>query len=239
MSVVGAASSPDLGAPQGCLQECPSFLCVVIAIPPPLILLISLDMGSDIWVRPLCPIAPQGVACMLFANVTKALRYLRSEDGGSLRIQHTQVARATKAHATRDGYTFTFEEPSSQVVASSPRSQRTTTAPTPNLSTFGFTSVRCACCNANICGTKHTCSRCHRVVDEACMQLVQRLVQCFSCTRRACGNELASHTVECHACHFRVHPTCTNDGVCTLCAAREPRRLTLFLRHVSSPLHGS
>ena len=38
MSVVGAASSPDLGAQQGCLQECPSFLCVVIA-PPPLFLL--------------------------------------------------------------------------------------------------------------------------------------------------------------------------------------------------------
>ena len=103
-----------------------------------------------------------------------------------------------------------------------PRSQRTPAAPAPNLSTFGFTSVRCACCGANICGTKHTCSRCHRVVDEACMQLVERLVQCFLCTCRACGNELPSHTVECHACHFRVHPTCTTDGVCTWCAAREP-----------------
>ena len=79
MSVVGAASSPDLGAQQGCLQECPSFLCVVIA-PPPLFLLISLDMGSDIWVRPLGPIAPQGVAWMHFANIAEALHYLLSED---------------------------------------------------------------------------------------------------------------------------------------------------------------
>ena len=189
---------------------------------PPLFLLISLDMGSDIWVRPLGPVAPQGVAWMHFANVAEALRDQRSADGGSLRIQHTQVARAAKANATRDGYAFTFEEPSSLVVASPPRSQRTPVAPAPNLSTFGFTSVRCACCGANICGTKYTCSRCHRVVDEACMQLVERLVQCFSCTCRACGNELPSHTVECHACHFRVHPTCTTDGVCTWCAAREP-----------------
>ena len=87
MSVVGAASSPNLGAQQGCLQECPSFLCAVIAPPPPLFLLISLDMGSDIWVRPLGPIAPQGVAWMHFASIGEALRYLRSEDGGSLRIQ--------------------------------------------------------------------------------------------------------------------------------------------------------
>ena len=81
MSVVGAASSPDLGAQQGCLQEFPSFLCVVIA-PPPLFLLISLDMGSDIWVRPLGPISPQGVAWMHFANIAEALRYLRSEGDG-------------------------------------------------------------------------------------------------------------------------------------------------------------
>ena len=159
---------------------------------------------------------------MHFANVAEALRYPRSADGGSLRIQHTQVSRAAKANATRNGFAFTFEEPSSLVVSSPPRSQRTPAAPAPNLSTFGFTSVRCACCGANICGTKHTCSRCHRVVDEACMQLVERLVQCFSCTCRACGSELASHTVECHACHFRVHPTCTTNGVCTWCAAREP-----------------
>ena len=94
--------------------------------------------------------------------------------------------------------------------------------PRPICRPFGFTAVRCACCGANICGTKHTCSTCHRVVDEACMQLVERLVQCFSCTCCACGNELASHTVGCHACHFRVHPTCTTDGVCTRYAARQP-----------------
>ena len=178
-----------------------------------------LDMGCGIWVRPLGPIAPQGAAWMHFPNVAEALRCLRSEKGGSLRIQHTQVTRAAKANAMRDGYAFTFDEPSSLVVASPARSQRTTTAPAPNLLSFGFTAVRCACCGANICGTKHTCSKCHRVVDEACMQLVERLVQCFSCTCRACGNELASHTVECHVCHLRVHPTCTTHGVCTWCAA--------------------
>ena len=162
---------------------------------------------------------------MHFPNVAEALRYLRSEDEGSVRIQHTQVARAAKANATRDGYAFTFDEPSSLVVAPPARPQRTTAAPAANLSTFGFTTVRCACCGANICGTKHTCSRCHPVVDEACMRLVERLVQRFSCTCRACGNKLASHTVECHACHFRVHPTCTTDGVCTLappCSAPPP-----------------
>ena len=107
---------------------------------------------------------------MHFPNVAEALHYLRSEDGGSLRIQHTQVARVAKANATRDGYAFTFDEPPSLVVASPARPQRTAAAPAPNLSTFGFTTVRCACRGANICGTKHTCSRCHRAVDEACMQ---------------------------------------------------------------------
>ena len=120
MSVVGAASSPKLGAQQGCLQECPSFPYVVIAPPLPLFLLIILDMGSDIWVWALGPIAPQRVAWMHFANVAEALRYLRSAHGGSLRIQHTQVARAAKANASWDGYAFTFEEPSSLVVASPP-----------------------------------------------------------------------------------------------------------------------
>ena len=49
---------------------------------------------------------------MHFRNVAEAVRYLRSEEGGSLRIQHTQVTRAAKVNATRDGYAFTFDEPS-------------------------------------------------------------------------------------------------------------------------------
>ena len=105
---------------------------------------------------------------MHFPNVAEAVRYLRSEEGGCLHIQHTQVTRAAKANATWDGYAFTFDEPSSLVVASPPRSQRTAAGPAPNLSSFGFTAVQCACCGANICGTEQTCSRCHRVVDEAC-----------------------------------------------------------------------
>ena len=85
--MLGAASCQNFVAQQGCLQECPSFLCAVIAPPPPsLFLLISFDMGSDIWVRPLGPIAPQAVAWMHFSNVVEGLGYLCLEDGGSLCI---------------------------------------------------------------------------------------------------------------------------------------------------------
>ena len=83
------------------LQGCPSFPCAVIAAPPPF--LISLDMGSDIWVRPLGPIAPQGAAWMHFPNVAEAVRYLRSEEGGSLRIQHTQVTGEAGSPGTHPG----------------------------------------------------------------------------------------------------------------------------------------
>ena len=49
---------------------------------------------------------------------TSALRYLHSEAGGSLQhLKHTQVARAAKNDATRDGYSFTFKGPVSTVVA--------------------------------------------------------------------------------------------------------------------------
>ena len=75
---------------------------LVLHTPP--FLLISLDMGSDIWVRSLGPIAPQGVAWMHFANIAEALRYLRLEDGGSLHIQHTQVAQAAKWGAAKEGW---------------------------------------------------------------------------------------------------------------------------------------
>ena len=107
----------------------------------PLFLLISFDMAFDIWVRPLGPIAPQGVAWMHFSNIAEALHYFRLEERRSVRIQHTQVMRAAKANTTRDGYAFTFEEPSSFVVASPARSLRTAVAPAPNLSTLGFTAV--------------------------------------------------------------------------------------------------
>ena len=83
--MIVAASSPNVAAQQGCFQGCPSFPCGVIG-PPPSFLLISLDMGSDIWVRLLGPIAPQGAVWMHFPNVAEALHYLRSEEGGSLCI---------------------------------------------------------------------------------------------------------------------------------------------------------
>ena len=55
-----------------------------------------------------------------------AFRYLRSEGGGSLRIQHTKVAQAAKADATGAGYAFTFDEPSFHVVFSNNDGQEAT-----------------------------------------------------------------------------------------------------------------
>ena len=166
---------------------------------------------------------------MHFPSVAAALRHLYSPAGGSLKkLQHTQVTRAAKSNATRDGWAFTMENPSlvNPVVAApspSPTPLQLAARPQP-LTPFFLAAVRCACCGINICGTKYTCNRCLQVVDEACMQVVGSTVHCFSCTCRACGNELPSHTVECHGCHFRMHPDCTTDGICTRCAERNPPR---------------
>ena len=73
-------------------------------------------MGSDVWMRPLGPVAAEGAAWLHFHSVAEALRFLHSEAGGSLRhLKHTQVARAAKSDGTRDGYSFTFKEPMSTV----------------------------------------------------------------------------------------------------------------------------
>ena len=53
-----------------------------------------------------------------------------------------------------------------------------------------------------------------------CMTMVGSTVHCFSCTCRACGQEVSTHDVECHTCHFRVCPGCTTDGICTSCVER-------------------
>ena len=75
-------------------------------------------MGSDVWMHPLGPVAAEGAAWMHFHSVAEARRYLHSEAGGSLRhLKHTQVARVAKSDATRDGYSFTFKELASMVVA--------------------------------------------------------------------------------------------------------------------------
>ena len=42
-------------------------------------------MGFDIWLRPLGPIAPQGVAWMHFASIAEALRYLCASNTPKLR----------------------------------------------------------------------------------------------------------------------------------------------------------
>ena len=80
---------------------------------------------------------------------------------------------------------------------------------------FGFVRVRCACYGANICGDKLSCSKCHRVVDEAFMRLVESAVQCVTCSCRACGNKVPSHTIDCKGCHFCVPAAGTTNGICT------------------------
>ena len=122
-------------------------------------------MGSDVLMRPLGPVAAEGAAWMHFHSVAEALRYVHSEAGGSLRhVKHTQVARAAKNDTTRDGYSFTFKEPASMVVA---RPMRPQPVATPILASFGLIVVHCACCGANICGVRHSCTRCNAVVDTA------------------------------------------------------------------------
>ena len=50
---------------------------------------------------------------MHFPSVAAALHHLHSLAGGSLtKLQHTQVTRAAKCDATRDGWAFTMEKPS-------------------------------------------------------------------------------------------------------------------------------
>ena len=104
----------------------------------------------------------------------------------------------------------------SMVVA---RPARPQPAATPTLASFGLTAVRCACCGANICGVRHSCTRCNAAVDEACMARVSTEVHCFTCTCRACRGVLSGHLVQCRKCNFRVHGECTTDGLCTLCSA--------------------
>ena len=173
-----------------------------------------LGMGGDVWMRRLGPFAPEGANWMHFNNASAALRYLHSPNGGALtKLAHTQVMRAAKTDGTRDGWAFSMKKPSSStraLEAPPPSSSRAT----PSLSPFSLVPVQCACCGANICGTKYSCQRCHKVVDEACMTMVGSNVHCFVCTCRACGQEVSSLDVECHKCHFRIHPGCTTDGIC-------------------------
>ena len=145
-----------------------------------------LGMGGDVWMRRLGPVAPwtEGADWMHFSKAAAALRYLHSPDGGSLtKLALTQVMRAAKSDGTRDGWAFTLKKPASSSGASDappPSSSRAT----PSLSPFLLVPVRCACCGANICGTKYSCRRCHKVVDEACMTMVGSTVHCFSCRAR-------------------------------------------------------
>ena len=186
--------------------------------------------------RPLGPVAPEGVHWMHFPNVASALRHLHSPARGSLtKLHHSQVSQATKSSATHDGWAFTLEElPSvtAAVAASLPSPSPLQAGAAPrSLTSFFLVAVLCPCCAANICGTEYTCTRCHQVVDEASMQVVIPSVHCFLCTCRACGNEVSSHTIECKGCHFRVHVGCTTDGICTRLAVRVPPSNVVPKRH--------
>ena len=70
--------------------------------------LLNFDIGSDVGVQPLGPMAPELATWMYFSNIAAALRYLHSEEGGSLHIQHTPVSRAAKANTMQEGYIFFF-----------------------------------------------------------------------------------------------------------------------------------
>ena len=179
-----------------------------------------LGMGGDVWMRRLGPVTPKGAEWMHFNNASAALRYLQFPDGGPLtKLAHTQVMRAAKTDGTRDGWAFTMKNPASSSGASAALPPPWSCA-TPSLSPFLLVPVRCACCGAIFCGTKHSCQRCHKVVDEACMTMVGVTVHCFSCTSRTCGPEVYTLDVECHKCHFHVHPKCTTYCICTPCIKR-------------------
>ena len=42
-------------------------------------------------------------------------------------------------------------------------------AATTSVTSFFFAVVRCACCDANISGTKDACGKCHSLINEAYM----------------------------------------------------------------------
>ena len=106
------------------------------------------------------------------------------------------------------------------MVATPARSRKAAMVAVTILASFGFAAVKLPCCGANICGIKYSCSGCQRVVDEACMPLVESAVQFFTCSCGACANEVPCHTIKCHGCHFRVHAACTTHGIFIRCAER-------------------
>ena len=135
----------------------------------PCCLVSHLGMGGDVWMRRLGPVAPESADWMHFNNALAALWYLHSPNGGALtKLAHTEVMRAAKTDGTRDGWAFTMKKPlsSSSAPAAPPPSS---SCATPSLSPFFLVPVRCACCGANICGTKYLCQRCHKV--EVCSRM--------------------------------------------------------------------
>ena len=157
---------------------------------------------------------------MHFPNVGEALHSLLSEDRASLRIQlksrglpkptplGTDIPSRSMSH-----HPLWWLRPrarNAQPQHPRPICQHLGSRPSDVLAavqTFAAPSTHAAGANGLL--MRHACK-------------VERLVQCFSCTCRACGNKLAFHIVECHACLFSVHPTCTTDGVCAWFAARDP-----------------
>ena len=100
---------------------------------------------------------------MHFPSAGATVRHLHSPAGGSLtNLKHTQVVRAAKSNASRDGWAFTQEKPSAAPVAASASTSAAAAALA--LASFGSATMRCACCGANICGVKYSCGTCHRLL---------------------------------------------------------------------------
>ena len=144
------------------------FVCLQTLFPVPI-----LKMDGVVWMRPLSPITLEGVIWMPFPNGAAALRYLHSMAGGLLtKLHHTQVTKVAKSNATHDSWAFNMEKPPSltfPLPSTSPSLSQSGATLQP-LTLFFLGAVWCACCGANICGTRYTCKRCHEVVDEACLE---------------------------------------------------------------------
>ena len=111
-------------------------------------------MGSDVWMCPLGPVASESAPWLHFHNVTEAFLFPHSEAGGSLRhLMHTQVARVAKSDGMWDGYSFTFKEPASMVVA---RPTCPQPAATPTLASFGLVAgIWAGCCAFRLLRCEH------------------------------------------------------------------------------------
>ena len=208
-------------------QERVFFLPLVLSLHrPPFFLLISLDMGSNIWVWPLDPIAPQDVAWMHFPNVAEALRYLRSEEGGSLRIQHTQ---AHPTHSTNH-HPLSWLHPRAR--SAPPRHPRPICQPLGSRLSDVLAAVQ-----TFAAPSRHAASATGLLMRHAC-NLWKDWYSVFHVLVVHVGTSW--HPTQLNLMH--VISVCTPPAPLMVFVRGVPRGspcLLLFLRHVSSPMHGS